>query len=204
MTSRTLAAANVTQIDSRQTHPVAMAKMEFSVPIYLHSGLGTILWDGDNYLGVGTYGGVSGVEETEAIVPSAITLQLSGLSQDLFDEALNSSNYGDLVTLFVGYRDDDGSLVADPYVFYKGHVEKSGLQIGDENSVNVIIQHELAVLRESIGTKFTDEDQQRKFPGDTAFSRVEQVELVKLDWGSRPNSGSGGGGGQPGPDIHQL
>ncbi len=183
--ARSLASGNVTHINTRDTHPVAMARMLFDTPVYLHSGLGTIPYDGNDYLGVGRLGGISGAEETEAIVPSQITLQLDGLTSDLFDEALNAANYGDKVTLFVGYRDDDGDLIDTPWVFYRGRVEKSGLVRGNDNSIRIVIQHELAVLNQQIGTKYTDEEQQRRYPGDTAFSRVDQVEVMQLTWGNK-------------------
>lgn len=201
--ARTLATGNVTHIDSRHTHPVAMAKMLFDTPIYLHSGLGTISYEGNDYLGVGEFGGVSSVEETEAVVPSSIVLQLSGLSSSLFAEALNASNYGDKVTLYVAYRNDDGTLVDDPWVFYRGRVESANLTRGADNSIRITVQHDLAVLNQQTGTKFTDEEQQKRYSGDTAFSRVQQMQLVQLIWGVSGVTGQGDRGG-PNPPSYEV
>lgn len=198
--TRQLSGTNVAHINSRHTHPVLMAKLLFSTPVYVHSGLGIITFETNDYLGVGTLGGVAGLEETEALVPAAIVLSLDGLNSDVFDEALNSANYGDKVTLNIAYRNDDGTLIDDPWIFYRGRVENSRLTRGSNNSVAVTIQHELAVLNKRTNTKFTDEEQQRRFTGDTAFKRVEQMETVQLTWGRRDERIGGDRDGIPGPN----
>lgn len=194
MTSRSMVAANVTQIDSRHTHPVIMSKMEFDTPAYAHTGSGTITYDTNDYLGVGNHGGLSGVEETEDVVPNEITLELNGLDSSYLTAAMDSTNYGDRVTLFWGYRNDAGDLVGDPWVFYRGRVQRSGAVRGEDNIISITIQHVLAVLNKRIGTKYTDEEQQKKYPGDTMFSRVAEVATKTLLWGEAAKPvGSGAG-----------
>lgn len=185
--TRAMASGNVAHINSRQTHPVMMANFQFtgSGPVYVHSGLGTITYDGNNYVGVGNYGGVEGLEETEALVPAPVRLSLSGLTSEFFTEALNAANYGDRVTLYVGYRDDVGQLIDEPWIFYRGRVVSSQLTKGSENRVIITIQHVLAILRKKTNTRYTDEEQQRRYPGDNAFKHVEKVADITLNWGRR-------------------
>lgn len=188
---RSLNATNVSHIDSGHTHPVLMGKFEFDTPVYAHTGLGTINWGGNDYLGVGDLSGFSGTEESETIVPNAVRVQLNGLDAGLLADSLDSTTYGSRVTLYVGYRNDDGSLIADPWIFYKGLLENSNLVRGSENSINLVVQHVLAVLKRSVGRKYTDEEQQKEYPGDTAFNKVQQMETVAKDllWGRRDGRG---------------
>jgi len=186
--TRALGATNIAHIDSGHTHPVLMAKLLFSTPIYTHSGLGIIVFDTNNYLGVGILGGVAGLDETETVVPTSVKLSLNGLDSDLLAESMNASNFGDRVTLYFGYRNDDGTLIADPWIFWKGRVESSDLVAGTENIITVTIQHDLAILKKNIGTRYTDEEQQRRFAGDTAFRFVSQMQIVQLNWGRRDRS----------------
>lgn len=193
MAARTIASLNTAHIDTRHTHPVIMGKFLFTVPVYAHSGLGIINFEGNDYLGVGRVAGLEGLEESTAIVPTAVTVQLDGLSSDFFDEALNSANYGDKVTLYLGYRNDDGTLIDEPWILYRGRVESPRLRRGAENTISFTIQHELAVLKKTIGTKFSDEEQQRRYPGDTAFARIEQMSTVELIWGRADQTTSDNG-----------
>jgi hypothetical protein len=175
-----------------------MVKFLFDVPVYVHSGLGTITFESDAYLGVGALGGIDGLEETEALIPAPISLSLDGLKSEFFDEALNAANYGDKTTLYWGYRDDPGDLIDEPWVMYRGRVETSKVVRGLQNTVRIVVQHELAVLNKKTNTKYTNEEQQRRYPGDNAFARIEQMSTVQLSWG-RNDEFQGGGGRPVGP-----
>jgi len=187
---RTLSGTNLAHIDSGHTHPCLLGKFEFGTPVYAHTGLGTITYDTNDYLGVGTLAGLTGLEETENIVPAPVRVQLDGLNSVVLAESLDAASYGDRVTFFIGYRNDDGTLIDNPWTFYKGRVDSSSFSRGKENSVSLTIQHDLAVLAKKIGTKYTDEEQQRRYVGDNAFKAVEQMQTVSKDlvWGSNKGS----------------
>ena len=50
--SRGLSTINETQVDSSHVHDVPLVKLEFDTPVYVHSGIGTITYDTNDYLGV--------------------------------------------------------------------------------------------------------------------------------------------------------
>lgn len=203
--TRAMASGNIAHINSRRTHPVMMGKFLFSGsgPVYVHTGLGTIPYEGNDYLGVGSYGRIEGLEETQALVPAPVRISLSAFPSEFFNEALNSAAYGDKVTLYVAYRNDDGSLIDDPWIFYRGRIESSRVSKGSENTVHLVIQHSLSILKRKTGTRYTHEEQNRRFPGDNAFRHIEKMEDIQLLWG-RSRSGAGGGGGQTpgGPGVY--
>jgi hypothetical protein len=185
--SRNLSSTNQTQVAAAHLHEVVMVKLEFDTPVYVHSGIGTISYDGNDYLGVGDFGGVSETREAEQLGPAPITLQLSGVDSSLIGEALDSGNYGDVVTIYVGYRQDDGTLYDDPWIVWKGWYENAAISMGTEgNIISVTCQHDLAVLEESDNGRFTDEDQKRRFSGDTGFEYVHLIPTLKLMWAGGP------------------
>ena len=167
--------------------------MEFDTPAYAHSGIGTITYDTNDYLGVGDFGSVSSTKESEELGPSGITLQLSGVDSTLITTALDSGKYGDVVTLYVGYRQDDGTLVDDPWVLWRGTFEYASIGQGESNVVSITLQHDLAILDEADGGRYTDEDQQSRFAGDRGFEYVAEMGTVKLLWGGKPVVVAGGG-----------
>lgn len=195
-----------TIVDVAYVHEVVMVKMEFDTPVYAHSGFGTITYDGNDYLGVGDLGSVSEARESEVLGPTPMQLQLSGVDATLISEALTSGRYGDVITVYIGYRQDDGTLVEAPWVAWKGTFEYATLNVGDDNSINITCQHDLSILEESDGSRYTDEDQQRRFTGDTGFEYVARIATQKLVWGGGPVvTGSGGsGGGTNRPPVNRF
>ena len=181
--SRSVSSTNLTEINASHLHEVVLVKMEFDTPAYAHSGIGTISYDGNDYLGVGDFGSISNTTESEQLRPNSLTLQLSGVDSTLLTEALDSGNYGDVVTLYVGYRQDDGTLVDDPWLLWRGTFDYASISRGADNVVSIVVQHDLAVLDEVNGGRYTDEDQQSKFTGDVGLEFIADMANLTLVWG---------------------
>lgn len=186
--SRSIGASNITAVEAQNVHEIVLAKIEFDTPVYVHSGIGSVVFDGDTYLGVGDFGNVREVRESESLGPNPFELTLSGIDSALLAEGLNAANFGDVVTVYAGYRLDDGTLVADPWQIARGRVEYPSLARGDTNSITLRCQHDLAVLDEIIGAKYSDEDQVTRYIADTGFEFVEEQGSLRLFWGGRPHT----------------
>ena len=181
--SRDISATNLAEINAAHLQPVTLVKLEFGTPVYAHSGYGTITYDGDDYLGVGQLGAITGEAESENLTPSPVTISLSGVDSALITEALDSGSYGDTVTIFEGYRQDDGTLVDDPWVLWKGSFEYAAIRQDADSQVSITVKHDLAVLSEKDGGRYTDEDQQSRFTGDVGFEYITDMSGVDLRWG---------------------
>lgn len=180
--SRGISSTNLAEINTAHLHEVVLVKLAFDTPVYVHSGIGTISYAGNDYTGVGDFGGVTNAKESESLGPQPLTLTLSGVDSTYISEGLDSGNYGDVVTMYVGYRQDDGALVDDPQLVWQGSYEHASISLGDENGVSITCQHDLAVLGRKHGGRYTDEDQQSRFAGDTGFKSVANVIQQKLNW----------------------
>ena len=181
--SRDITATNLAEINASHLHEVVMVKLEFDTPVYVHSGIGTITFETNDYLGVGDFGSITDAGESDRLGPQPITLVLSGISSTYISEALDSGNYGDAVTIYIGYRQDDGTLVDDPVLIWRGRYETASIIVGDDSAVSITCQHDLSLLSRSNGSRFTDEDQQQKFVGDVGFEFVQDAITAKLIWG---------------------
>lgn len=192
--SRDIGATNAATVQGSHVHIVNLVSIAFNDPVYAHSGYGVIPFNGNNYLGVGTKGAISEAKETEVLGPKSITLSLSGIDPKMLAEGLDSSNYGALVTIYEGYRQDDGTLVEDPWVLWRGTVEYATTSEDREGVINLLCQHDLAVIDERDGSRFTDEDQQQRYPGDRIFEFITDMLTIgySLRWGGQPVQG-----GQP-------
>lgn len=205
--SRGLSSANLTEIGSAHLHVVVLVKLDFDTPLFVHSGAGNIVFGGDTYLGVGDFGQVDSVQESERVEPALIRLTLSGIDANLISEALDAGNYGDVISVYEGYRQDDGTLVADPWLLGRGEFEFATIVLGSTNAVSITVQHDLARLAEKAGDRYTNEDQQDKFASDTGFSFLASMINLKLLWGPRVVRGIAGGirlGGGFNQDINDF
>ncbi len=190
--SRDISATNLTEIGANHVQLVTLVNFAFDTPVYAHSGIGTITYDSNDYLGVGALGAIGNVGESENLTPAPLTLTLSGVDSDLIAEALDSGNYGDVVTIYEGYRQDDGTLVDDPWIAWKGTHEYGSISHGENSTVTVTVKHDLANLSEKDGGRFTDEDQQSRYSGDVAFEYIADMAGTKLSWGGRAIGGVAG------------
>ena len=190
--SREIGAPNVAEVTAEHLERVALVHMAFDDPLFVHSGLGIITFDGDEYIGIGTLGTIADAKESEALGPAALTFTLSGVDMNLVAEALDAARYGDAITVYEGYVDDAGALVSDPWIIWAGKVDATGAVIGTDPSVSVIGQHDISSLDEIDGSRWTNEDQQAKFSGDKFFEHIAAVPNLKLLWGGGPTTtGSG-------------
>jgi hypothetical protein len=190
--SRGLSAANQAEIASAHLHGVVLVKLEFDTPLYVHSGIGTITFESNDYLGVGNFGNVETLEESEQITPTPMRLTLNGLLQAHITEALDAGTYGDIITIYEGYRGEDGLLVDDPWLVARGFYEHSTVSLGDTNTVTVTMHNEISSLQDASGERYTDADQRDKFSTDGAFAFLADTVERKLSWGREVIGGGGG------------
>ncbi len=181
--SRGLTTANLNEATASSLQAVVLCKIELDTPQYVHSGIGPITFDSNVYQGIGDQGSISGIEESDDNSPQPIQLALSGIDSANIAEALNSANYGDMVTIYVGYRQDDGTLVDDPWTAWGGYIEYTSTD-GDSSSVILHCAHYLTILSKKNGRRYTDEDQQREHPNDLGLQYIDQINGKSLTWGA--------------------
>ena len=186
--TRSIGATNVAHVDGSHVTDVLLVLFDYDTPRYVHTGYGSITWDGNVYLGVGTLADVDTVKESDSLKPNKVTLTLNGLDAAWITEALEAGRYGDRITIYAGYRDAGGALIADPWTVFVGTHEFANIQLGAANSIKVTARNDLARLSEINGRKYTNEEQQRLFAGDTGLSFVADVIDKDLIWRGGPVS----------------
>ena len=199
--SRLITATNLTEINAAHLHVVTLLHLAFDEPVFINSGVGNITFNSNVYIGVGQLGAIGESRESELLGPKPITLQLSGIDPNMIVEAQEAGRYKDVIIVYEGYRNDDGTLVDDPWIVWKGWFEYANIILDKQGTVTIIAQHDLSILNDKDGGRYTDEDQQQRFSGDVFFEFVTDMPTVKLQWGGRTIGGSGSGGpGGPSPE----
>ena len=198
--ARGLSSALVAQFTSTHTHPVTFASLAFSSgTVYVHDDIGTLTWGSQDWLGVGSFGRVSGVEEGMALSPFGLDLVLSGIDPDdednsstwpdFLNEIMNNDYFQREVILYIGARNtDSGALVADPDELWRGVMENAALSKGREGDQIVInCESELGRLERANNLLFTNSALQSDYSGDLFFQFLQKVPDMKPVWRGRNN-----------------
>jgi len=187
MSERTLDADLKAGAQSSEFGYVIFVSLAFpSGTIYTHNSIGTYSFGGNDYLGVGGFGGISGLDETMDLVDQPIKLMLSSVDVDILNAISTEDIYGRDVNIYIGSIDQNGILAGTPTLWSDGYMDMASISIGDENSVSVKVQTTSARLNRKNNKRWTIEDHQRDHPGDRFFSLLPEMDLAQPRWGGDP------------------
>jgi hypothetical protein len=202
------------QLGAGKIKPVLFLQMQFlDGPIFVWSGLGNLNWNGRVWVGLGTLGTISPIEESSEIKATNVTFTLSGIPQDLIRHALSQVRQGNPVQLWFGALGDNNNVLADPLQIFAGRMDVPTIDEGAQTStISIAVENRLIDLNRSRERRFTDQDQQIDHPGDLGFQYVQFIQGWNGTWGKagpggvprviqhipkpeRPGAGGSGGGG---------
>ena len=121
-------------------------------------------------------------EETD-LTKTSLQITLSGVNQTFISTCLNENVVNDSVTMFRGLLDDNGALIADPFLLYKGAIDTFSInETNTESLVNLTIVSHWADFSKVSGRKTNNSSQQRFFSTDVGFDFSSQT-VLDLKWG---------------------
>jgi hypothetical protein len=186
--SRDIDALTVSQLEASQLSPILMLKAEFpSGTVYFWTGIGTLTWDGNDYVGAGNLLGVSSVEETMGIEAKGATFTLTGISSSILSLALSEEYQNQPITCWKATLDDAGALIGDPFIVFKGKMDV--LQIdesGESATLSMQCENRLIDLNRTKLRRYTPDDQKVLYPNDRGLDFVASLQEKELAWGIAP------------------
>lgn len=193
MAGRELTADMLTAIAARKVLPAMFYEGEFVASgspseeqafLRLWTGIGQIDWDGKTWTGGGELLKISAIDETRDLQARGFSITLSGMPSDLIAVALNNVRQGKPGTLWLGFFNSAGALVADPYQLQRG---KFDISIIDDDGVTCTIgaQYESRLIDLERPRKrfYTQEDQRLDYPADEGFAFVPSLQDMVIRWG---------------------
>jgi hypothetical protein len=170
--------------EAPRVRPVCFAKLEFGGgDVFVNSSDRDIAFSGDTYLGVGNLGTVSGIEEGGTLQANGIQMTLSGIPSAYLSLFLTEKYKGRPVTLYHGYLDDDYALIADPIVQWVGRINQMSVALGEQAAITLTAENKLIRWENTKIRRYTDADQQGRFPGDLGLQFISQVVEKEILWG---------------------
>jgi len=192
---RGLSANMVSDVTASQLSPVLLASLQFSTPVYLWTGYGNISSGGVTYLGLGTFGNISQVEETTDLAARGISMQISGVPTANVAIALTEQYQGRTCAILFGTLSPTaGTLVSSPVTVFSGRMDV--MQISDDGQsadITMTAESRLMDFKRPRELRYTDEDQQTFFPTyasitlpDLGLEFVNDIQEKAIYWGN-PN-----------------
>jgi hypothetical protein len=174
-----------TEIEATQLRPIILLKAEFdSGDVRMWSGLNDLIYNSETYFGVGNFLSINGAEETNELRASSSSFRLSGIDPALLSISLLENYQGRPISCFFGVLDNNKSLIADPYMIFKGRMDI--IQISDDGlnaTVTVNAESDLVDLRVVREKKYTPEDQKSIYPNDLGLDFVPSIQDITVNWG---------------------
>jgi len=181
---KTLTTNNANVLNDDVLRPIYFLKLEFpSDNVYLNSTDRNITWDSKNWLGAGTIGTVSDIEETSELQANGIKLQISGIPSTYVAVALTEEYQGSPATEYLGFFNDSYGLVDDPFVIFVGKVDTMAISLSNTATIELDIENRLVDWERPKISRFTNEEQQNLYSGDKGLEFVDSVAEKELFWG---------------------
>ena len=181
---KTLSTNNSNVLDDDVLRPIYFLKFDFpSGNVYLNSSDRNITWGGNSYIGAGSIGSVSDIEETSELQAQGVKLTLTGIPSTYVSIALTSEYQGSATTQYLGFFNDNYGLVDDPFVIFVGKVDTMAISLSDTATIEVDIENRLIDWERPRISRFTNEEQQNLYSGDKGLEFVDSVAEKELFWG---------------------
>jgi len=185
--TRSLTTAIKNELATNDIRPVHLITIGFGTPVNITdcsfdltssvSGSSVTYSASDFIMGVSNH-----TEETD-ITKSSVNINLSGADQTFISVVLNENVINDSVTIFRGLLADDNTLIADPFLLYKGNIESFEIQEGEKDStVALSIVSHWADFEKKNGRKTNNTSQQRFFSTDVGMDFSSQT-VQDIKWG---------------------
>ena len=165
-------------------------------PVRVNTSALNIVTGGHTWDGTGALGFVEMVSEDTQIIGAPVRLTLSGVPSALLTDIQTADYRNRRVEVMIGFFDQDWRLLTSLEPVWSGIVDYAHLSVSSGSAtVALTCENELAALvGRPIPVRYTDQEQRRRFDGDTFFALLPAMFDLQIEWGGTRVGGGGGGG----------
>ncbi len=182
--ARILASAIVDEVTAASLRPITLVDFEFDGgSIFFWNGVGNTTIASTVYSGIGSVLTISPIKETEAVKSTGVNISLNGIQSDLLSNAFGEDYQDRPVTIWLGFMNSDNVFI-DRVQLFKGRMDVVTIvESGPTAMITISAENILVSLERSRNRRFTDQDQQKQFPGDLGFQYVVSLQQKEVTWG---------------------
>lgn len=179
---RDIPAALITALESSQFKPIFFVEVMFQTPLRFTSFYSTKTVGGVDYVGLGNLGSINSVSEGSDLEPQQLSISIAGVSQASLSGALTEPYINRNAKVMVGMLDANDNLLSDPFNYFVGKVDEIKVEYGKIGKIEIIIRDRLADWARPRLERYTNADQQAKYPTDKGLEFVSQVAEKEIIW----------------------
>ena len=155
--------------------------------VRLWSGLNNITladpFGSGSYQAIGQFGSISPVTETAELSANSMELTLTGVPSDNIVLALTDNYRGRAVCVFMLLHNDTFTAYEQVTIF-RGRMNQMTISDGGDTSViKITCEGRLVELQRPIESRYTHEEQSRRYPGDLGLQYVASIAAADVYWG---------------------
>lgn len=186
--ARDLTAGVITETDAAAVRPAVFGKFFYdSGTLFLWTGVGSKVWNGNTYSGLGNLVSIGRIEESQVLKANGIQLGLNGLDSANISLALNENYSGRRVELYFAFLDSAWAVITDPYMFFAGNLDVMEIQDDPNGQARILMtaENEMVALFKANGRMYTAEDQKAYYPTDTGLDYIVSIQDADIIWKSK-------------------
>lgn len=151
------------------------------------NGLGTLSWNGHDWIGSGRTLSISPVNEVTGAQASGVVFTLSGLSADNLTLVLDNIGRYQPAKIWVGALTEAMAVISTPYLMFSGRIDTAEVSAdGTTATIAGTFESRLLTLMKPRERRYTDRDQRIERSYDGGFKFVEQLADSPVQWNGIP------------------
>jgi hypothetical protein len=186
MSTRDLTTPVENAIDSTVVRPVVLAELSFpSGTVNFWTGQGSITWDSKSWDGTGRAVNFSTFPETTDGSSQGIQIDISGVDSADINDVTQDDFQGTDVYVWIAFLDSSGTVIGNPWVLFSGIMDTGEINDnGQTSTITINAESKLINQIKRIQNRYTDQDQQRLYPGDIGLELIGKIQDKSFVWKS--------------------
>lgn len=176
-----------TIIDALSTENFRLAlfvQLDFSsTQIYANSTVLDITWGGQTWLGLSDVADLDAIREDTQTKAANLNLTLAGIPRTLVNASINETYQGRPVNIYLGLLNADYTLMEDPSLIWAGRMDTMATTLGETATIVLKCESNLVDWARPKIRRYTDSEQQARYPGDLGLQFINKMKDVELTWG---------------------
>src|ERR1700733_7595138 len=167
---RNLNSSMLAALQSGAIQPFFMAALSFLSPTqYVWTGVGSLVFEGNTYVGIGSFGKMGSIQEGTSVQAQGTTISLSGIDPVFLEDCLTEMTPGSPAILYFGLM-TQGVIIGTPYQIFVGTMDNPTISIDQSTAtISISLENRMIDLARPSNRRYTSTDQRLYFPNDTGF-----------------------------------
>lgn len=182
----TLSAPQQTELEKASTGTIYFVQLDFRDSTqYLCSSNHSVTWGGHEWIGFGTVGGISPIEESEGVESKSLTFTLNVAQVSILSLAVGDVEQyrGRAAKLYFCPMNESFQLVGTPQLCWRGIMDQIAVGIeGKEGQITLKAETSAYGLKRQAGMRLNAAQQKKKHPADTGFDLLTDLIANPQTW----------------------